>query len=124
MTTTSQEQSVFDQIGGTPAVTAVVTRFYDLVLADPDLAPFFTHVDMRRQHTHLRAFVAAALGGPEPWVGRGMKDAHAAHAITDAHFDAVVGHLVTALTELEVDPSHIATIGGALAPLRDEIVSA
>ena len=52
-----------------------------------------------------------------------MATAHAKLAITDPDFDAVVGHLVATLTELEVPHEIIADIGNALAPLRSDIVS-
>jgi hemoglobin len=52
-----------------------------------------------------------------------MAAAHAKLGITDPDFDAVVGHLVATLTELEVPNEIIANIGSALAPLRSDIVS-
>lgn len=116
--------SIYDQIGGAAAVSATVDTFYAKVLADPDLAPFFADTDMDRMRSHQRAFIAAALGGPDPWVGRHMAQAHAGLGIADAHFDAVVGHLVATLTELGVGEDQIAAIGEALGPLRGEVVSA
>lgn len=116
--------SIYDSIGGAAAVRAAVDDFYVRVLADPGLAPFFTAVDMQRLKTHQRSFIAAALGGPEIFAGRDMAAAHAGLGIADAHFDAVVAHLVDTLTGLGVPPDTITAIGGALAPLRTGIVSA
>ena len=50
----------------------------------------------------MRAFVASALGGPAVYAGRDMAAAHRGLHITDAAFDAVVGHLVGALDSLGV----------------------
>ncbi len=116
--------SIYDSIGGGPAVAAAVDDFYTRVLADPQLAPFFTGVDLRHLKAHQRAFIAAAIGGSEIYQGRGMAAAHAGLAITDADFDAVVGHLVDTLTGLGVPQETIGQIGGALAPLRGDIVTA
>ena len=77
---------------------------------------------MRRQKAHMRAFMAAALGGPQLYAGRDMAAAHAGLGITDVAFDRVVGHLVATLTELGVAPATIAAIGDALAPLRAQVV--
>jgi hemoglobin len=115
---------IYDEIGGADSVAAAVDGFYQRLLADPDLAPFFADVDLRRLKSHQRAFIAAALGGPEIYAGRDMAAAHAGLDITDADFDAVVGHLVDTLTSLGVPAATIATIGGALAPLRSDIVAA
>ena len=84
--------------------------------------PYFASTDFTRQKRHLRAFLTAALGGPDLYKGRDMGAAHRGMGITSEAFDHVVGHLVTTLTELGVGPATIATIGGALAPLRAQIV--
>ncbi len=115
--------SIFDAIGGAPAVAAAVDDFYSRVLGDPALAPFFDTTDMTRLKAHQRAFLAAAIGGPELYSGRDMSGAHAGLGISDDDFDAVVGHLVATLTGLGVPSETIEQIGGALAPLRSYIVS-
>jgi hemoglobin len=116
--------SIYDGIGGAPAVQAAVDDFYARVTADPELAPFFTDVDLRKLKAHQRAFIAAAVGGPEIYRGRDMQAAHAGLGITDANFDAVVGHLVATLTGLGVPAETIGQIGETLAPLRSDIVTA
>ncbi|KWX68110.1 group 1 truncated hemoglobin [Mycobacterium sp. NAZ190054] len=115
--------SIFDQIGGSAAVTAAVDDFYRRVTGDPELTPYFEGVDMRRLKTHQRAFIAAAIGGPEPYRGRPMREAHSHLDVTAAHFDRVVGHLVQTLTDLGVSGTLIGQIGAKLAPLKDEVVA-
>ena len=115
--------SIYDSIGGAAAVHAAVDDFYDRVLADPSLAPFFDGTDLQRLKAHQRSFIAAAIGGPEIFAGRDMASAHAGLGITDAHFDAVVAHLVDTLTGLGVPQDIIGQIGGALTPLRASIVA-
>lgn len=115
--------SIFDQIGGHAAVTAAVDDFYRRVIADPELTPYFDGVDMKRLKGHQRSFIAAAIGGPEPYLGRSMREAHAPFNIAPPHFDRVVEHLVETLTDLGVSGDIIGQIGAKLAPLKDEIVS-
>ncbi|QZT64850.1 group I truncated hemoglobin [Mycolicibacterium austroafricanum] len=115
--------SIFDQIGGPAAVTAAVDDFYRRVIADPELTPYFDGVDMKRLKGHQRSFIAAAIGGPEPYLGRSMREAHSHLDIAPAHFDRVVEHLVQTLTDLGVSVDIIGQIGAKLAPLKDEIVS-
>jgi hemoglobin len=116
--------TIYDSIGGAPAVRAAVDDFYARVLADARLAPFFTGADLQRLKSHQRAFIAAAIGGPEIFAGRDMASAHAGLDIEDTDFDAVVGHLTDTLTGLGVPEDTIGQIGGALVPLRDDIVTA
>jgi hemoglobin len=116
--------SIYDSIGGEPAVRAAVDDFYARVLADRQLAAFFTGTDVQRLKAHQRAFIAAAIGGPDIFAGRDMASAHAGLGIADGDFDAVVGHLVGTLTGLGVPEDTIGQIGQALAPLRRAIVTA
>jgi hemoglobin len=115
--------SIYDEIGGAGAVSAAVDDFYARLLADDGLASFFAATDLRRLKAHQRAFIAAALGGPEIYAGRDMAAAHAGLEISEADFDAVVGHLVDTLASLGVPDATIASIGGALAPLRGDVVT-
>lgn len=116
--------SIYDSIGGAGAVRAAVDDFYARVLADGQLAPFFSGTDLNRLKAHQRAFIAAAIGGPEIYQGRDMASAHADLGIADSDFDAVVGHLVDTLSELGVPEETIGQIGSVLAPLRSDIVTA
>jgi hemoglobin len=115
--------AIYDQIGGSPSVSAAVDLFYEKVIGDPNLAAYFEGVDLGRLKGHQRAFIGAALGGPEAYQGRDMGAAHAGLGVTDADFDAVVGHLVATLGELGVPAVTISQIGDALAPLRSDIVT-
>jgi hemoglobin len=114
--------SIYDEIGGKAAVAAAVDGFYARVLDDEVLAHWFIGTDMPRQKAHMRAFLAAAIGGPTVYAGRDMRGAHRGLGITDEAFDHVVEHLVATLTELQVPASIIASIGATLAPLRDLVV--
>jgi hemoglobin len=114
---------IYDAIGGAPALAAAVEDFYARLLADPELMGYFEGVDLDRLKAHQRSFLAAAIGGSEIYAGRPMKEAHAPLAITQKHFDRVVGHLVDTLTELSVPADIIGEIGSKLIPLQLEIVT-
>lgn len=117
------EPSVYDQLGGAPALDAVVTDFYDRVLADPDLTGFFTGVSMPRLIGKQTEFFAAALGGPDPYTGPSMTQIHRGKGIHQDHFDKVATHLGDALTDAGA-PAHLVTsVLTTIAPLAPEIVS-
>jgi hemoglobin len=116
--------SIYAKIGGAPSVSVAVDQFYERVTADPSLAHYFEDVDLVRLKGHQRAFIGAALGGPETYPGRDMAAAHAGLGITADDFGRVVQHLAGTLTSLGVDDETVATIGEALAPLQDQIVTA
>jgi hemoglobin len=118
------DQSLYARIGGAPAVAATIDGLYDRILQDPDLAPYFAGVGIEQLKAHQRAFIAAALGGPERYIGRSLAEAHRDLLITDTVFAEVVGHLTDTLIELGVAAETISAVTGALAPLRPQIVAA
>jgi len=124
MTATTYRRNVFDVVGGAAAVAAVTDELYDRLLADPTLARHFVGVDLRGLKSHMRAFLAAALGGADLYRGRDMRTAHARLGITAADWDATVGHLVGSLQSLGVPDDLIGEIGQRILPLRDQIVTA
>jgi hemoglobin len=117
------EVSIFELIGGEPALVAVVDDFYERVLVDPQLAPFFAGASMSKLKGRQVEFFAAALGGPDVYEGRGMRQAHAGRGIGQADFDQVAVHLTGALAAAGVPAETIARIAATITPLASEIVS-
>jgi hemoglobin len=115
-------ESIYEQIGGTAAVGATVDELYARVLGDPRLAPYFAGIDLERQRHHMRAFIAAALGGTHTYQGRDMAQAHAGLGITARDFDRVASHLAGALRTLGVPTAQLHAILARVVPLRDDIV--
>jgi hemoglobin len=87
--------SVYEQIGGKPAVSAAVDGLYERLLADPALSPYLAETDMERQKRHMRTFMAVALGGSELYADRDWRSAHAVLAVTHDAFDRVVAHTLS-----------------------------
>jgi len=123
LTTTLTQPTLYDQIGGAPAIGATVEIFYDRVLGDPLLQPFFVNVDMAQQKAKQIEFLSQALGGPVQYRGPNMKQAHAHLPIEEPHFTRVAEHLVLTLTNLQVPQSLIDQIVTLVGPLAADIVN-
>ena len=121
--TAVDRRSIFERLGGAPAVGAAVEKFYERVLADPTLQPFFVKTNMKWLKTRQAQFLGQAFGGPATYQGQGMKEAHAHLAIERRHFDRVAAHLVDTLTALGVSESLIGEVVAVAAPLASEIVN-
>src|SRR5215469_3949914 len=119
----ASEVSIYEAIGGEPALVAVVDDFYDRVVGDPQLESFFAGVNMPKLKGRQVEFFAAALGGPDVYQGPSMRDAHIGRGITQADFDKVAYHLTDALAAAGVPAQTIGQIAAAVSPLADEIVS-
>ncbi|MCV7159609.1 group I truncated hemoglobin [Mycolicibacterium brisbanense] len=116
--------SIYDQIGGGEALEAVVDDFYVRVLADDQLAGFFTGTNMARLKGKQVEFFAAALGGPVEYTGAPMRQVHQGRGITMRHFDLVASHLADSLSAAGVSEPVVDQIVGAIAPLAGEIATA
>ena len=56
--------SLYERIGGEPAIMAAVNLFYQKVMEDSLTRPFFSGLDMKAQVQKQIAFMSRALGGP------------------------------------------------------------
>jgi hemoglobin len=113
---------LYETLGGDTGLTTVVEVFYSRVTADPELAPYFAHVDLDRLRAHQRSFLRAALDGPEVFTGRPLASAHAGLHITDAHFDGIVDHLASTLGDLGIDAASVALVRERVDALRPQVV--
>jgi hemoglobin len=122
---TDDVTSLYERIGGAPAVLAAVDIFYGKVLADPRIAHFFDGVDMDAQRRKQRSFLIMAFGGPNTYSGADMRRAHAAlvaRGLDDSHFDAVVEHLAGTLAELGVGEAEIFAVAQIAESVRDDVL--
>jgi hemoglobin len=116
------DATLYDRLGGEPAVGAVVNEFYDRVLADERVNHHFDDVDMADQRSHQTKFLSAVTGGPMQYEGDDMRTAHETMGITDAEFDAIAGHLDGALREFDVDEADREAVMETVEAYRDDIV--
>jgi hemoglobin len=115
--------SLHERLGGTDAIAAVVESFYERVLGDPELRPFFDGVPMDVLRGSQTRFLVQALGGPSEYRGPSMREVHARMRITDRQFALVEGHLGAALAAAGASPAVIDEVVAVVAPLAADIVS-
>ena len=78
----------YEQIGGQPAIDAVVARFYDLMDNDPAYAELraIHGADLTPMRKSLAGFLAGWAGGPRDWFeanpGKCMMSMHSGFPIT------------------------------------------
>lgn len=120
------EPTLYQKLGGRAAIDLAVDMFYERVVADPALSPFFVGIDMARMRDHQRKFLMLAFGGGPGYDGRGLRDAHSGlvsrPGLSDTHFDAVVAHLAEVLRQLGVDAVVIAEVLAVTESVRKEVL--
>ncbi|MGZ8153274.1 MAG: group I truncated hemoglobin [Methylovulum sp.] len=118
-------QTLYERIGGEPAVNAAVDIFYRKVLNDYRINRFFDNTDMDKQIAKQKAFFTMAFGGPNNYTGQDMRNAHArlvTMGLNSSHFDAVMEHLGATLTELNVPAELIAEAAAIAESTRNDVL--
>src|SRR5205823_9964787 len=87
------KRSLYDRLGGKPAITAVVDEFVTRNVTDPRVKFRFFNTDAARLKTLLVEFVCLATGGPCKYTGRDTKDSHSGMDLVDDQLNAVVSNL-------------------------------
>lgn len=119
----TEKKSLYDRVGGEEAVTAVVDTFYAKILADPLLAFYFAKTDMKKQKKHQTLFLMLVFGGPNKFNGRTLRNVHKNLDINDKHFDAVAGHLKTALEDHKISEDIIKEALDIVEGTRSDILN-
>lgn len=116
------QKSLYDRLGGKPAIQAVVDDFIGNVAADGRINGFFANTNIPRLNNMLVNQICEATGGPCKYTGRDMKTAHAGMGVTDAHFNALVENLVKSLDKFKVPAKEKNELLTALASMKGDIV--
>jgi methyl-accepting chemotaxis protein len=123
LTRSRESLSLFELIGGAPAVAATVDEFYNRVMADEALAPFFKVKRMPHLKQMQVDFFTQALGGGDVYEGPSMKEAHQRMNITAEQFGRVATHLQATLQHLGLEKEHVEAVMSTVGPLANDIVS-
>ncbi len=118
----SQEKSLYDRLGGQPAIEAVVKDFAGNVLADTRINKKFAKSNADRLVKNLTDFVCHATGGPCAYTGQSMTKAHKKMGVTTGEFNALVEDLVKSLDKFNVPAKEKGEVLAALGPLSKDIV--
>ena len=118
------ETSLYERLGGQPAIEAVANGLVDRILADNRVNKWFTHAASSKENTmsykaQLATFLCVGVGGPCKYTGRDMVSAHKGRAVTSEAFDAVAQDLVAQLDQLKVpskEKGEVMAIVGSLKP--------
>lgn len=123
---TQETRTIYEQLGGEPAMQTAVEIFYRKMLMDERVAEYFDGVDMEGQIAKQKGFLTMATGGPNSYTGKSMREGHkhlVARGLSDVHVDAVIEHLGATLAELGVPANLIEQVAGALEGMRGDVLN-
>lgn len=118
--------TLYEELGGAPAVETAVDVFYRKMLMDDRVARFFDDTDMDRQIAKQKAFLTMVFGGPNHYTGLDMREGHkhlVARGLNDSHVDIVIAHLGDTLRELGAKEEQIGRVADLANSVRDDVLN-
>ena len=117
-------QTLYDRIGGADGVRTLVRDFYDRVLEDKELQPFFLETPMSKLRSMQFELFSAALGGPIEYTGQPLHLVHFGRGIGKQHLAIFLDHLLATLGEINLDEHDVHDIISRLNTYADQITGA
>lgn len=97
------DQTLYEAVGGLPALQKVHKIFYDKVYAHDWLKQFFDGHNQKAIEDRQTIFMADKMGGPVPYPGKELQMVHEAMYITEELFSIRKGLLEESLKEAGLD---------------------
>jgi hemoglobin len=116
-----KQQTLYKRVGGQKAIAEFIHEFYDRVIADPELKPFFKNASMDNIRRMQQEFFSAALDGPIAYTGQPLGHVHHGRGITLHHFALYVGHLLDTLRDHGIKEQDVEDIIARINTYADEI---
>lgn len=119
-----KQRTLFDRVGGEQGVKNLVRSFYDRVLRDPELAPFFEDASIDHLYAMQYEFFAAALDGPVKYSGLSVHQAHFGRGIGRDQFARFVNHLIDTLQSWQLSDHEIHSMISRVNTYADDVTGA
>lgn len=116
------EPTLYQRLGGTEGIAAVVDDFVDNVRADPRINKRFEGVDLNHTKAMLTDLVCQASGGPCKYTGRSVKDIHRGMDISDTEFDDMMSDMSKTLDKFKLPPRERTDVMNLLMSMRGDVV--
>jgi hemoglobin len=118
----AQEQTLYNQIGGEPAMKAVVEELMLIMESDPRINFTFAETDIPKFKQLLFEQLCALTGGSCTYTGRSMEESHRKLKVNDAMFNALAEDLYIAFDRVGVPYRLQNKVVAMLAPMQRDIV--
>ena len=116
-----KQQTLFERVGGEQVIAELIDEFYDRVLVDPELKPFFKDTSVDKLRRMQREFFNAALDGPITYTGRPLSHVHHGRGITKHHLAIYVDHLIDTLRGRGINDQDVQDIISRISTYASEI---
>lgn len=115
-------RSLYERLGGTPAIEAVVKEFVKTTGSDPRIAQFFTNADIPRLEKLMVEQICEGTGGPCKYTGKSMKESHTGMKVKEEHFAAFIEDLTATLDKFKVGEREKKEVLAAFMSMKADVV--
>ena len=115
--------TLYDRLGGLPALTAVVDKTMDSAASDPRTSRSFQGIKVQGLKESIVEQLCEATGGPCKYRGATMRKSHEDLEITSVEFDAFAQQLVAVLDQFKVGTREKDDLLQILGPMKRDIVT-
>ena len=117
------EKSLYDRLGGKPALQAVVGELWNNVAADKRINGRFAKTKADAFGAQLVDFLCQASGGPCKYAGKDMNAAHKGMNLSEGEFNALAEDTVKALDKFKVPAQEKGEVMGLLGSLKGAVIN-
>ena len=118
----AERPTLFERMGGEPAVRSISAELIDRVAADPHLGRSFKDAKISRIKDKLYEQICELSGGPCKYTGDTMRETHGGQHITEAEFYGMVDTLRSIMREHQESLGNTNELLRLLAPMKRDIV--
>ena len=123
MESSQRGKSLYERIGGEPAIERLLDHFYHRVTHDGEIGHYFTHVPIGKLKVMQREFFSMVTDGPVTYSGRPLAEVHHPLAISRREFQRFTEHLVATLEEAGMGEQDRSEIIAKINLYADEITN-
>jgi hemoglobin len=116
------DKTLYESMGGEPALRTAVEHFADLVQTDDRINFTFAEADMSKFKKLIFEQLCNLSGGPCKYTGRDMRSSHTKLNINNAEFNALAEDLYIALDRAGIPYRLQNKLMALLAPMQHDIV--
>jgi hemoglobin len=117
------DKTLYESMGGEPALRAALDHFADIVVADDRINFTFAEANMSKFKQLLFEQLCNLSGGPCKYTGRDMRTSHVKLKINNAEFNALAEDLYISLGQAGVPYRLQNKLMALLAPMQHDIVN-
>lgn len=118
----SPETTLYQRLGGEAGVEKIVDGVLYGIEHDQSIVHHFADTDIPRFRRLLIEQFCELSGGPCKYTGVSMQESHTGFQITQAHFDALVNHVISAMQQQQVPIEAQNEFLAMLAPMYKDVV--